>query len=301
MLDVALLGTGGMMPLTNRALTALLLRHNGRLLLIDCGEGTQVTLRELGWGFVHLDAMLFTHFHADHIAGLPGMLLSLSNYGRTEPLTIVGPAGVAAVVDHLRVIAPELAFPIQFVELAFEEQSPRRLQLGGLQLSALPLEHALPCIGYGVQIPRAGKFDARRAKARDIPVRYWSRLQNGETVGGFTPDMVLGEPRRGIKVCYMTDTRPIDTIPTFIEGADLFICEGMYGDDTCKEKADRFTHMTFLDAARLAKAGNVRELWLTHFSPMLTDPQSYIAGAREVFGNAVAGTDRMTKSILFEE
>jgi len=290
-----------MIPLPNRYLTALLARCNGHMLLIDCGEGTQVTMRELGWGFVHLDSILFTHFHADHISGLPGMLLSLSNYGRTEPLTIVGPKGLEDVVNHLRIIAPELLYPIQFRELTFDGKSAIRFQLGEFQMSALPLSHALACIGYSIAIPHAGKFDPQRAKAQNIPVQVWSRLQKGETVSGFTPDMVLGNPRKCIKVSYITDTRPIDTIPEFIEGSDLFICEGMYGDDAFKQKADRFFHMTFSDAAGLAKAGHIKELWLTHFSQALTDPENYLYKAREIFENSTAGTDRMTKSLEFED
>jgi len=182
MLDISLLGTGGMIPLHNRYLTALLARCNGRMLLIDCGEGTQVTMRELGWGFVNLDSIMFTHFHADHISGLPGMLLSLSNYGRTEPLTIVGPKGIEDVVNSLRVIAQELLYSIQFIELTFEDKSTISFQLGDFHISALPLSHSLTCIGYNISIPREGKFDPQRAKAQNIPVQYWSRLQKGENV-----------------------------------------------------------------------------------------------------------------------
>lgn len=301
MLDVSLLGTGGMIPLHNRYLTALLTRYNGRMLLIDCGEGTQVTMRELGWGFVNLDTILFTHFHADHISGLPGLLLSLSNYGRTEPITVVGPKGVEEVVNRLRVIAPELSYPIRFMELSFDGLTQACFQLGNYHVSAIPLAHALPCVGYSIVIPRAGKFDPQRAKAQSVPVQYWSRLQAGETVAGFTPEMVLGYPRKGIKVSYITDTRPIDTIPDFIERADLFICEGMYGDEAMKPKADRFYHMIFSDAATLAKAGNVKELWLTHYSQAFSDPENYVAGAREIFENTVAGYDWLTKSLKFEE
>ena len=300
MLDISLLGTGGMIPLHNRYLTAMLARYNGHMLLIDCGEGTQVTMRELGWGFVNLDSIMLTHFHADHISGLPGMLLSLSNYGRTEPLTIVGPKGIEDVVNSLRVIAPELLYSIQFVELNFEDKSTISFKLGDFHITAIPLSHTLTCIGYSISIPREGKFDLQRAKAQNIPVQYWSRLQKGETVSNLTPDMVLGNPRKGIKVSYITDTRPIDTIPEFIKGSDLFICEGMYGDDDLKQKAERFYHMVFSDAARLAKAGLVNELWLTHYSQALTDPENYLSKVREIFENSIVGIDRMTKSLEFE-
>ncbi len=299
MLDISLLGTGGMMPLHNRYLTALLARCNGRMLLIDCGEGTQVTMRELGWGFISLDAILFTHFHADHISGLPGMLLSLGNYGRTEPLTIVGPIGVEEVVHGLRVIAPELPYPIQFMALSFEGKSQEDFLIGDFHLSALPLVHTMPCIGYSINIHRAGKFNPQRAMAQHIPVQYWAALQRGQTVAGFTPEMVLGEPRKGIKVSYITDTRPIHTIPGFVEGSDLFICEGMYGDQRMKHKTDGFYHMVFDDAARLAKDGNVKELWLTHYSQALINPEDHIPKARNIFENTWAGTDRLTKSFQF--
>ena len=296
MLDISLLGTSGMIPLHNRYLTAMLARYNGNLLLIDCGEGTQVTMRELGWGFVNLNVLLITHFHADHISGLPGLLLSLSNYGREEPLYIVGPKGTEAVVKNLCVIAPKLMYTIEIIELENETGS---IEIGDWHISALPLQHTLPCFGYSLHIPRVGKFDATRAKEQNIPLKYWSRLQNGETVENFTPDMVLGKPRKGIKVSYITDTRPIDTIPSFIKGSDLFICEGMYGDDNMKEKADRFYHMIFSDAAKLAKAGDVKELWLTHYSQAFADPELHIHSIKPIFENAKAGYDRMTKTIPF--
>jgi len=301
MLDISLLGTGGMIPLYNRYLTAMLARYNGHMLLIDCGEGTQVTMRELGWGFVGLDFILITHFHADHISGIPGLLLSLSNYGKTKTLTIVGPQGVENVVNSLRVIAPELMYPIEFIELSFDNESPINLKLGDFHISALPLKHTLPCIGYSINIPRIGKFDAERAKEQGIPLELWSRLQNGEAACGFTPDMVLGPDRKGIKVSYITDTRPIDTIPGFIRDSDLFICEGMYGDDEMKQRADRFYHMIFSDAARLAKFGTVKELWLTHYSQAFSDPEKSIAAISGIFENSKAGQDRMSKSFLFSK
>lgn len=301
MLDISLLGTGGMLPLHNRYLTAMLARCNGRMLLIDCGEGTQVTMRELGWGFNNLDYILLTHLHADHVSGLPGLLLSLGNYGRSEAITIVGPNGTESVVNSLRVIAPELMYAIKFIELPVETQNPSDLLLGDFHVSALPLRHSLPCLGYSVSIPRAGKFDAERAVSLGIPVELWSKLQSGEAAGRFTPDMVLGPKRKDLKLSYITDTRPIETIPEFIRGSDLFICEGIYGGDEMREKAERYYHMIFSEAAELAKAGAVKELWLTHFSQALTTPEMYIPAARKIFNNTVAGRDRMKKTLVFED
>lgn len=305
MLEIALLGTGGMIPLHNRYLTAMLARHNGRMLLIDCGEGTQVTMRELGWGFVNLDYILFTHFHADHIAGLPGLLLSLSNYGRQKPLTIAGNVGIQNVVNSLRVIAPQLMFEIEFLELSFESEPELTFHLGEFTVSALPLEHALPCIGYSINISRQGKFSPERARKQDIPLELWSSLQKGNTAKDnsrtYTPDMVLGAQRKGLKVSYITDTRPINTIPDFIKGSDLFICEGIYGSDEYKEKAERFYHMIFSDAAKLAKAGNVKELWMTHYSQAFDDPDSCIESVTGIFENAKAGHDHMMKTLVFED
>lgn len=300
MLDICLLGTGGMLPLPGRHLTAMLARCNGSMLLIDCGEGTQVTMRTLGWGFVGLDYILFTHVHADHIAGLPGLLLSLNNYGRRERLTIVGPKGIAVVVEKLRVIAPDLLYPIEIAEIPLQN-SPHSFRLGEYEVSALRLEHTIGCLGYSLRIPRAGKFDPDRARALNIPLKLWSKLQNGETIGGFTPDMVLGPERKGLKVSYITDSRPVGTIPDFIRNSDLFICEGLYGDDAMKQKAAAYGHMVFSDAAGLAKSGNVGELWLTHYSQSMPEPAYFLNAAKNIFKNSVAGTDRMTKTLMFED
>lgn len=302
MLDIALIGTGGFMPLPGRFLTAMAARLGGRLLLIDCGEGTQVTLRQLGWGFKNLETICLTHFHADHIAGLPGLLLTVGNSGRTEPLTIIGPKYTADVVRCLCVVAP-LPFELQFLELPAEEGLVS-FEAGGFRFAALPLDHRGDCFGYSIRVDRAGRFDAGKAKRLGIPLPFWSRLQGGETAAHegklYTPDMVMGPPRKGLKVSYVTDTRPIGAIPDFIRGSDLFICEGIYGEDEKLGKAMEHKHMIFSEAASLAHAGGVKELWLTHFSPALTDPERYLDAARSVFDNTKVGFDRMTESFLFE-
>lgn len=304
MLEISLLGTGGMVPLHNRFLTAMLARRNGSMLLIDCGEGTQVTLKQQGWGFKDLDTICFTHFHADHIAGLPGLLLTIGNSGRTSPITIVGPSGIREVVARLRVIAPELPYELHYIELPWQSETTA-LKIGEFYLSALPLDHMIPCLGYSLNIPRRGKFDVEKAQKNGIPLALWSPLQKGESrsLDGkeYTPEMVLGPPRKGLKVSYITDTRPTPAIAGFITGSDLFICEGLYGSDEMLEKAKKHMHMIFSEAASLAKAGAVKELWLTHYSQAETCPDQQIQSACRIFENAKAGYDRMTAAFYFEE
>ena len=237
MLDVCLLGTGGMMPLPYRALTSLMVRYNGMNVLIDCGEGTQVSIKQQGWSVKPIDVICFTHFHADHISGLPGLLLTLGNAERTEPVTMIGPKRLEKVVNALRMIAPELPFPIRFIELEEDQQS---FTFKGLRINAYKVNHNITCYGYSLEVDRAGKFAIEKAKAQNVPMPYWSRLQKGETIqdesGVYTPDMVLGQPRKGIKLTYCTDSRPTREIIENARGSDLFICEGMYGEPDKERK-----------------------------------------------------------------
>ena len=302
MLDVCSLGSGGMMPLPYRFLTALMTRFNGSSLLIDCGEGTQVAIKEKGWSFKPIDVICFTHYHGDHISGLPGLLLTMGNADRTEPLTLIGPKGLERVVGSLRVIAPELPFPIIYKEIEGPEQT---FEMNGYRLKAFRVNHNVLCYGYTLEIDRAGKFDVERAKAQDIPQRYWSRLQGGEIIetedGVLTPDMVLGPPRKGIKLTYTTDTRPTDSIRRNAEGSDLFICEGMYGEKEKAAKAAEYKHMTFYEAAGLAQEAQVGEMWLTHYSPSLTRPEQYMNEVKKIFPAAKAGKDGMSAELMFED
>lgn len=302
MLDVCLLGTGGMMPLPYRWLTALMTRFNGSQLLIDCGEGTQIALKEKGWSFKPIDVICFTHYHGDHISGLPGLLLTMGNADRREPLTLIGPKGLERVVNSLRVIAPELPFEIKFIEITEPEQS---FELNGYRLNAFRVKHNVTCYGYSIEIDRAGKFDVQRAMEQEIPKEYWKVLQKGEQVelDGriLTPDMVLGPPRKGIKVTYCTDTRPTESILKHAVDSDLFICEGMYGEKEKASKAVEYKHMTFYEAAKIARDAKVKEMWLTHYSPSLTRPEEFMDDVRKIFPNAIAGKDRMTVELDFPE
>lgn len=299
MLDVCLLGTGGMMPLPNRWLTALMTRLNGSSLLIDCGEGTQVAIREKGWSFHSIDTICFTHYHGDHISGLPGLLLSMGNAERTEPVTLIGPKGLERVVNALRVIAPELPFPLVYREINEPEET---ILCNGYEIQAFRVNHNVLCYGYTLVVKRGGRFYPEKAAENQVPQKFWSRLQKGETMEEngkiYTPDMVLGEARRGIKLTYCTDTRPVKAIVDHAKESDLFICEGMYGEKDKQIKAVEHKHMTFVEAGKLAKEAQVKELWLTHYSPSLVCPEEFMGEVREIFKRSKPGKDG--KSILLE-
>ena len=222
MLDICLLGTGGMMPLPYRWLTSMMARYNGKSILIDCGEGTQIAMKEKGWSPKPVEAVCFTHFHADHISGLPGMLLTMGNAERTEPLLLVGPKGLAKVVASLRVIAPELPFVIDCLEL---NEAEHTIYFDGFKIVAFRVNHNVPCYGYSLSVERTGRFQVERALSFGIEKKYWNRLQKGETIETegriLTPEMVLGPARKGLKVTYCTDTRPTEGIVKHAAGSDL--------------------------------------------------------------------------------
>jgi ribonuclease Z len=209
------------------------------------------------------------------------------------------------ITNSLCVIARDLPFPINFIEW---DKNPQEYKIDEtLILKAVPVNHRTACFAYSVELLRRGKFDPERAKEQDIPLKLWGQLQRqtdanivyeGRT---FTSDMVLGAPRKGLKLVFCTDTRPVAALPSFAEGADLFICEGLYGDDEFQEKAASRKHMIFSEAAELAKKAGARELWLTHYSPALPDPYNYLEFATKIFPATKTGKDRMTKTLKFAD
>ncbi len=302
MLEVSLLGTGGMMPLPGRFLTSCLTRFNGSSLLIDCGEGTQVALKKKGYSCHDIDVIAFTHYHGDHISGLPGLLLSIGNSERTEPVTLIGPKGLTEVVGALRVIAPELPFELRFIELTEPVMS---ILLFGYELRAFKARHNVTCYGYSQLISRAGKFDPEKAKKNNVPLMYWSKLQKGAVIEAdgrtYTKDLILGPERKGLKLTYCTDSRPTKLIVESAGQSDLLICEGMYGEKGSEAKAKEHSHMTFAEAAEIARKAEVSELWLTHYSPALVKPEDYVQTATEIFPNSHVCKDGRTTVLHFEE
>ena len=303
MLDVSLLGTGGMMPLPERYLTSLMLRLNGSSLMIDCGEGTQMALRKKGWSCNPLDVICFTHFHGDHISGLPGLLLTMGNSDRTEPLILVGPKGLERVATALRVVAPELPFPIEYREFSGETAD---FELKGYQIRAFRVKHRVPCYGYQISVPRLGAFDVNKAKENQVPLRFWNRLQHGsdaedEDGRRYTPDMVMGEARQGLKVVYATDTRPAESITEHARGADLLVLEGMYGDPEKLPRLKEHRHMMMQEACRIAEEAGPKELWLTHYGPAMMHPENYTKELCAIFPKTVVSRDGQSTILKFPD
>lgn len=301
MLDICLLGCGGMMPLPKRFLSSLLIRHQGRQILIDCGESTQVALHLCGWSAKHIDTILITHFHGDHVVGLPGMLMTMGNQSRTEPVHIYGGGGLTRIVEGLLVVCPQLPFAVICHEIEPEEQ----FQIGQLQVQAIAVEHRVPCLAYSLYLPRQGKFDVERARQQQVPMELWSQLQQGEQVCWqdkcFSPQDVLGEPRRGLKLTYSTDCRPSARLVELAQDSDLYVAEGLYGDDEKQAGAAEKGHMVFSEAAAMARDAQVKALWLTHYSPAMVNPEEFLEQTRAIFPNTICGDNLLTTTLKFLE
>ena len=306
MIDLTLLGCGGGMPMPNRFLSSLLISYRGRKILVDCGEGTQVSMRIDNSGFKTIDVICITHIHGDHIVGLPGLLGTIGNSGRTEDITIIGPEGIKEAIDGLRVIAKWLPYNVEVIENPKDNVILDNEYINGdIEISTIELDHSSPCLGYNFLLKRRPKFNIEKAINSNVPKCIWNKLQNTyESIEFenkvYSKEMVIGENRKGIKISFITDTRPNTQIEDFIKDSDYFICEGTYGDNEDLIKAVKNKHMTFKEAANLARNGNVKSLLLTHFSTSMKEPENYINNAKEIFDKTIIGTDRFKVSLNFD-
>ena len=305
MIDLTLLGCGGNVPMPNRFLSSLFINYKGSKILIDCGEGTQVAMKKYNCGFKNIDLILITHLHVDHIIGLIGLLQTMGNSGKTDDLTIVGPIGIIDAMKAIKVLVEYLPYKVNIIENPKQTFSLEHDILKDIDISTINLDHSTECIGYSLYFKRKPKFDREKAILNQVPQNLWKKLQENSSAiykdKTYYADMVLGENRRGIKLSFITDTRPTFEIPEFIYESDLFICEGMYGDDLDISKAVKNKHMTFRESASLANAGNVDKLLLTHFSPSIENPKDFIQNATNLFEDTIIGEDGLTLKLSYTD
>ena len=310
-MEAFILGSGGMMPLPNRHLTSVLLRREGEVFLFDCGEGTQVSLRALNLKWKKINTIFITHTHADHITGLPGMLMLSSQVDRQDPLYLVGPPRLKEYVEANRsALEMHINYEIRVQEIENPSEPQEVFRGEGYTVHSFPLRHSRVCVGYTlVEDPRPGVFFPERADAAGVPRGpLWARLQQGEAVTNTAgeivqPDAVLGPGRKGRKFTFMTDTLPISSVIPHIADSDLLISEGMF-DEENRESAIAKKHMTARDAALLArKAGGVKRMGLIHYSPRFTNRQlrQLLAEARQEFPETFLTRDQMHIPIPYEE
>lgn len=309
MLTITLLGTAATMPLPDRALTAALAECGGHALLFDCGEGTQAAARRAGVNLMKLDAICLTHYHGDHIFGLPGLLQTLGCQGRERPLTLYGPEGLGGIWLALRTLAGPLPYPVRAVQLDTDPIDLTTLSSGwpaGAQLTPFRTRHRVPSRGYRLDLPRAGRFDPAKARALNVPVPAWKLLQRGQSIplesgAVVAPADVLGPARRGLRFVFSGDTAPCPALEQAAQNADLFLCDATYPDNEQEAQAKQWGHSTFAQGAAIAKKADVRRFWLMHYSPMILEPEAALPNAQAVFPAAECGFDGKRIILQYDE
>lgn len=307
MIQITLLGVSALLPLPERAETAALLQCGGHSILFDCGEGTQTAARKAGVSLMKTDIIALTHYHGDHIFGLPGLLQTIHMMGRREPLILIGPGDMAQELAHLLALAGRLPFEIKLISLPEEGLALNTLSGGwpeGARLTPFATAHRVLSQGYVFDLPRAGKFLPEKARALGIPPRQWGRFQKGEMIAlhdrVILPQQVMGPPRRGLKVVFSGDTAACPALEEAARGADLLLCEATYGENDQDRLAAEHGHMNFAQAGKIARDAAVRRLWLMHFSQMIEDPLACLPNAQAFFPAAECGWDGKSITLPFD-
>lgn len=309
MLTVKLLGTAATMPLPDRALTAAVAECGAHSLLFDCGEGTQAAARRAGANLMKVDAICLTHYHGDHIFGLPGLLQTLACQGRTRPLYVFGPEGLEEIFAPMRVLAGPLPYEVRVERVDAMSLDLNDIAPGwpdGARLYPIRTRHRVPSRGYKLVLPRAGRFLPEKARALAVPVTSWKHLQHGQAVtleDGRTvqPAEVLGAPRRGLSFVFSGDTSPCPALEAAARDVDLLLCDATYSEPEQAAQAKQYGHSTFGQSAALAARAGAHRLWLVHYSPMITDPEAVLFRAQEAFPAAECGTDGKCITLQYDE
>lgn len=305
------MGTSGMMPLPGRNLTSVLLRRDGELFLFDCGEATQISLRRLNLKWKKISTIFISHTHADHVTGLPGILMLSSQVEREEPLTIIGPPKIREYVETSRKV---LDMYINYEIIVKEIQNPELpgvvFENDELIIKSVPLRHSKVCVGYVFEEkPRPGVFHPEKAKERGVPCGpMWARLQSGESVTledgrDVVSSDVMGEARPGRKVAYITDTLWFPELASYLTGTDLLFCEAMF-DESLADSAKDKKHLTASQAGQIAAAaGDLGQMGLLHFSPRYMDRELKLLKkeAAAHFSDTFLCRDRMVIDIPYPD
>ena len=309
MLTITLLGTAATMPLPERALTAAVAECGGHSLLLDCGEGTQTAARRAGVNLMRADAICLTHYHGDHIFGLPGLLQTLGAQGRTRPLTLLGAEGLLEVWRAVYALTGPLPYAVK--PLVCRAGQPVALDAlsdgwpAGATLLPVATKHRVRSLGYRLDLPRAGRFDPEKARALGVPVTQWRLLQRGQAVPlaerMVQPAEVLGAPRKGLRFVFSGDSAPCPALEQAAQGADLLLCDATYALPEQQEQAAQWGHSTFGQSAALAAKAGAKRLWLVHYSPMITNPEEHLTQAQSIFSAAECGFDGKRITLHYEE
>ena len=306
-MEAFILGCGGMMPLPYRHLTSVLLRRDGDLFLFDGGEGTQVSLRRLNLKWKKINAIFVSHTHADHVTGLPGILMLSAQVERTEPLYIYGPPKIVEYIETSRkVLDMYINYPIVVKEIT----APCIVHHGeDYYIRCFPLDHTKTCVGYTLEeLDRPGEFNPEKALQLGVPIGpLWGQLQKGNNVQNsegktVRPEDVMGAKRSGRKFSFVTDTLYKNTIAKEVQGSDLLICEGMFEDELIDQAREK-KHMTASQAATIARDANVKRMCMIHYSPRYTDKElpKLLEQAKKIFPAAELSKDRMHIEIPYED
>ncbi len=294
------------MPLPGRFLTSMLIRRDGDLFLFDCGEGTQVSLKMLSLKWKKINAIFISHMHADHVTGLPGMLMLSSQVDRTDPLYIFGPDRLKEYVEQTRRI---LDMYINYEIVVIPVKEGVVMEDEEFTIEAFRLDHTKLCYGYSlVEKKRKGEFYPGKAIEYGVPKGpMWGILQHGGSVvleNGLTvtPDMVMGRERAGRKISYVTDTLYFPEIADYVHDSDVLFCEGMF-EDALEESAREKKHMTARQAAMIARDGGCSRLMLQHYSPRYSKDELKVLEreAKEIFPATILTKDRMSFEIPLKE